>query len=130
MKKLFILLAGAFIMASCSTSSDEPYCYTSTGSASLAVTGPETGQVNQQLVYNVSFKIFNTCGEFDSFAESTGFPKNIVAKVNYEGCNCRAEETTVTKQYNFTATASGTYVLKFATNDVNTPITKTVVISQ
>lgn len=130
MKKLFLLLAGMLILASCSTSSSEPYCYTSTGSASLAVTGPETGQVNQQLVYNVSFKIFNSCGAFDSFAESTGFPKNVVAKVNYEGCSCKAEETTLVKPYTFTATAAGTYVLKFATNDINTPITKTVVITQ
>lgn len=129
MKKLFLIFAGMLIMASCSTSSSEPYCFTSTGSASLAVVGPDTGQINQQLTYNVSFKILNSCGVFDSFAESTGFPKTVVAKINYEGCSCKNEETTVTKPYTFTATAAGTYVLKFATNDVNAPITKTVTIT-
>lgn len=130
MKKMLILLIAVLGLNSCSINSNESYCYSSSGSAATAVDGPETGQVNQALTFNVSFKIGSSCGAFDTFATTSAFPKTITAVVNYEGCNCQALETTVTQQYVFTANAAGTYVLNFSTSDPEAPISKTVTITQ
>lgn len=130
MKKLFILITGVLCLSGCSTGVEDPYCFVSTGAGATAVTGPATGQVNQPLVFNVTFKTYSTCGVFDAFNASEGFPKQITAKVDYEGCNCDNKEATKTEQYTFTANAAGTYELRFTTETVNTPIVKTVTITQ
>jgi hypothetical protein len=130
MKKLFTVITTALSIAACSTAADDPYCFVSTGSGATAVTGPTTGLVNQPLVFNVVFKIYSSCGNFDSFYASSGFPKEITAKVDYEGCNCDNKETTKTEQYTFTANASGTYELRFKTDVATAPIVKTITITQ
>lgn len=130
MKKALIALASIFILSACSTSTNGDYCFLSTAAGATAVTGPDTGQVNQPLVYNVAFKVYSTCGVFDSFSATEGFPKQITAKVNYEGCNCDSRESVKTENYTFIPTAAGTYELKFITEVTNTPIVKTVTVTQ
>lgn len=133
MKKIIAitaLFAVAFITG-CSLSNSDPYCYSSAAAPITNVTGPETGQVNTPLTFTVLMQAASSCGEFDRFYETTtGFPKDISAIVKYEGCNCDNTTTPITKQYTFTAVASGTYVLRFATANTTAPIVKTITITQ
>lgn len=132
--KKFIAITALFALAfitGCSLSNNEPYCYSAAAAPITNVTGPDTGQVNTPLTFTVLFQAASTCGEFDRFYEATtGFPKDISAVVKYEGCNCDNITTPITKQYTFTAAASGTYVLRFATANSAAPIVKTITITQ
>lgn len=127
--KLFALTVFICIIAACSSDADEPYCFVRTAAGITAVSGNTTVAVNKPLVFNVTFKTGNNCGEFDAFSETSGFPKNIAAMINYEGCYCGTGES-LTEEYTFTPTATGTYELRFLTNNPESPaITKTVTVT-
>ncbi|MFP9117871.1 hypothetical protein ACLI08_08790 [Flavobacterium sp. RNTU_13] len=134
MMKKFIAITALFVVAfitGCSLSNNEPYCYSAAAAPITSVTGPDTGQVNTPLTFTVLIQAASSCGELDRFYESTtGFPKDISAIVKYEGCNCDNKVTSLSKQYTFTAAASGTYTLRFTTANSAAPIVKTITITQ
>jgi hypothetical protein len=97
--------------------------------AAASVTGPDTTVINVPITFDVKVKVANSCGTFNRFEESAAFPKTIIALVDYVGCQCDQVASTTTQPYVFKATAAGTYVLNFATEDKNAPITKTVTVT-
>ncbi|MGQ2984687.1 hypothetical protein [Flavobacterium sp.] len=123
---LIIVIAAT---AACSVDNGPQTCFFNAQMATTAVTGPETTLVNVPITFNVTFRVGNDCGVFNRFLETNGFPKQIVALVDYPGCDCTNTPTaTQTKPYTFTASAAGTYELKFVV-DTNVFITKTVTVT-
>ena len=127
--KLFILAFVATTVVSCDLGGDdENICSSTLYAPATQVTGPSTATVNEQVTYAVSFNIANSCGAFSSFTSSTGFPKQVAAVVNYNGCSCTPQNTTVTKNFQYTPTQAGTYEFKFVSG-TNTFITKTLTVT-
>ena len=118
--KKFSIYAAALVLftagsvASCSNDDDAP-ASTSKIAYVTAVAGPATGTVNQELSYNVSFTVDNSCGAFDKVVETAGAAntKTIEVKAKYAGNDCGTTPTVKSTTYKFKATAAGTYVLKF-----------------
>lgn len=129
MKRLFFAFLIVAGIAACSTDTSDDYCFQQALTGVDEVTGPETTTVNEPIELQVSFKINNGCGEFYRFQESNGFPKQIVAVVNYVGCVCTEMVEEATEPYTFQASQAGEYVLKFAKPD-NTFITKTITVTE
>lgn len=131
MKLKFLFLAlFAGILAACSLNNDQDqYCYSQHQMATKGVSGPDSTKVNIPIVLNVSFVVGNNCGTFNQFVSTADYPKSVVAVVDYTGCKCDTESTTQTKPYTFNATAAGTYVLKFLTENEAAPITKTITVT-
>lgn len=78
------------------------------------VTGPETGAVNAELSYTVTYTVDNNCGNFYSMQESTsGTTKTLEVKARYDGSNCNATPVNKSTTYKFKPTAAGAYSLKF-----------------
>lgn len=133
MKTLKLRLIAFFLVlgtvAACSVDEGDNTCTFSSQMSTTAVTGPDTTPVNTPITLNVTFRIGNDCGVFNRFLETNGYPKQVVAVVDYPGCDCEPTPTaTATKPYNFTASAAGTYVLKFLV-DQTVFITKTITVT-
>lgn len=93
-----------------------------------AVTGPETGDLNQDVTLNVTFAVENNCGAFNRYIETTeGTTKNIEVEAKYEGSDCGTTATTKTTTYKFKSATAGTYSLKFKKTATEF-ITHTIVI--
>lgn len=130
MRYLFIIIAfAATLAAGCSTDPAGNYCFEQVQTGIDEVTGPETTVINEPVTLQASFKIYNSCGTFNRFNESSGFPKTIRAVVNYSGCNCQEIIKTETKPYIFQYPRTGQYILKFVKPD-GTFITKTITVTQ
>jgi hypothetical protein len=78
------------------------------------ITGPETGDVNQELSYVVKYSVDNDCGLFSRFVESTaGTTKTIGIQAKYAANNCETVAVVKDTVYKFKPAAAGTYSLKF-----------------
>lgn len=133
MKTLRLKFIGFIIVlatvAACSVDEGDKTCAFSAQMSTTAVTGPDTTPVNVPIALNVTFRVGNDCGVFNRFLETTAFPKQVVAFVDYPGCDCELTPNgTSTKPYTFTATAPGTYELRFMV-DNNLFITKTITVT-
>ncbi|WP_116788367.1 hypothetical protein [Flavobacterium psychrotrophum] len=128
--KLLSLLLLIVVITACSIDGNEnKYCTFQGQMATTAVTGADSTKVNVPVNLNVTFVIGNNCGQFNQFLSTAAYPKSIVALVDYTGCECDDKSYTQTKPYTFAATAAGTYVLKFLTENELSPITKTIVVT-
>jgi len=127
--KLLSLLLFVSILSGCSLDDSDPSCFYQAAMATTAVTGPDTVVVNTAVTYNVTFYVANGCGVFNSLQSSNGFPKSIVAIVDYSGCKCEEVASYVTKPYTFTPTAAGTYEFRFLTDSETTTIVKTLTVT-
>lgn len=127
--KLFAFVAVLTIGAACSIDEADQYCFNTVATGIEEVTGPATTTVNVPVTFNASFKILSSCGSFSRFSETNGFPKEIVAVVNYEGCRCTQLASTVTKPYTFQSATAGEFILKFIKPD-GSSISKTVTVTQ
>lgn len=126
---LLVVLTG--IGGACTVDDDESYCFTSRYTGVTGVSGPTTTTVNTPITLNVSYVPLGVCGEFNTFSETTTFPKDIKVLVDYEGCNCPATERIDMQPYTFTATTPGEYVLNFLTgNEITPKITKTITVTE
>lgn len=93
------------------------------------VDGPETGEVNKDVLLNVTFAVEGECGEFEKTIETTtGNTKTIEVQVKYDSSKVCTQPTTRTMVYKFKSTAVGTYILKFKKSATEF-ITQTIVIS-
>lgn len=134
MKSLIKIFVFAFIAAlpltSCVDDSNEnEYCYYEIETAVAEVTGPETAEVNQEIVFTVKFQSGNGCYKRSRFSETGTNTKTISVFSFYEGCVCTQQTELISKEYKFKPTAVGTYSLKFKTGPANF-ITKTVDVTQ
>lgn len=124
------LLVAVGSITACSVGDDQPSCYSQGYAATTGVSGPNETTVNVPITLNVSFAVGNSCGEFNRFAETIAFPKDIIATVDYNGCSCTPVSTPISRPYTFTAPAAGTYVLNFVTANSEAPIVKTITVTQ
>lgn len=91
------------------------------------VTGPETGNLNQEVTFNVTFNVQNSCGNFYKFAETiSGNSKTVQVQSIYNNSECGNTPVSKTQPYKFTINTAGTYTFKFKSSQ-STFITKTVV---
>lgn len=128
--KLKVVALVLFVSAgftSCSKD-DEPSMVTKTAFVSV-VEGAETATVNQELTFNVTYGVENSCVFFNKFIETTAEKTTtVVVETKYEGSNCTTDAATKTTTYKFKATVAGTYMLKFQKNATEF-ITKTIVVT-
>ncbi|MFL9843928.1 hypothetical protein [Flavobacterium rhizosphaerae] len=123
----FLLVLG--LLAACSLDAPEQSCNFTAQMSTTGVTGPDTAVVNEPITLQVSFVIANSCGVFSNFHETNGYPKSIVARVNYIGCDCGTTSTTGTQPYVFKSEQPGEYILRFLTEDTSAPIEKTITVT-
>ncbi|MCW4470742.1 hypothetical protein OGH69_17350 [Flavobacterium sp. MFBS3-15] len=127
--RLIAFIAVLATVAACSVDGGDNTCMYSAQMSTTAVTGPDTTPINTPITLNVTFRVGNDCGVFNRFLETNGYPKQVVALVDYPGCDCEDTPTaTATKPYTFTANAAGTYELRFLI-DTNLFITKTITVT-
>jgi hypothetical protein len=82
------------------------------------IEGPDAGTVNQVITVTVSFAVFNGCGQFGRFEETTtGNTKKISIIAKYSGCICTDDIPTRKATYKFTAVNPGVYYLQFSSSD-------------
>jgi len=129
-KLLLILIAmlSFTVVIACSEDDGDDYCYSSVNTGIDSVAGPETGVVNEPILFEVTFGISSGCGKFVGFIES-GFPKVISARVDYTGCVCTDIYQIMNEPYTFTAASAGVFELRFIKPD-GTYITKTVTVTE
>lgn len=123
----FLLFAG--LLSACSIDASDSSCFNQAAMTTTAVTGPQTVVVNTAATYNVTFYVANSCGTFNSLRSTDGFPKSIVAIVDYNGCECNEVASYVTQPYTFTPTTAGTYEFRFLTDNENAPIVRTLTVT-
>lgn len=70
-------------------------------------------QAGEPIVFQTNILINNTCGSFGHFEESNGYPKIVSALVDYRGCECVTQSSTVTEEYTVTINEPGSYLFKF-----------------
>jgi len=134
-KFLTLLFVVAIITGACSLDdSDSGSCNAQYEMLIDAVAGPDaiTVKVNESVTLQVTFKIANGCGVFNRFAETLSYPKQIDALVDYTGCSCDTDGSSVIKPYVFVSSNSGTYVLQFISSVVAGQanyITKTITVT-
>ena len=135
MKKLrlpaiaLLLFTAAATFTSCSSDDDSSTAPVFKTAFVTAVTGPETGAINEELSLNVTFTVDNACGVFDKVVATTAAnTQTIEVKAKYAGNNCGTTPTTKATVYKFKPTAAGTYLLKFKKTATEF-ITQTVVVN-
>lgn len=127
LKTLAIVLFVSTAFTSCS-SDDSGETIITQNEFVTAVAGPETGTLNQEITFNVTFNVQNSCGSFYKFVETVaGNTKTVQVQARYTGSNCDAVASTKTEPYKFTINTAGTYVFKFKSS-ATAFVTKTVVI--
>jgi ABC-type oligopeptide transport system substrate-binding subunit len=127
LKTLAVILFVSTAVTSCSSDNDSETIITQNEFVT-AVAGPETGNLNQEISFDVTYVVDNACGSFDSFVETTsGSTKTVEVKVKYVGDECVAAPSTKTEAFKFTINTAGTYTFKFRSSAIAF-ITKTIVI--
>jgi len=82
-----------------------------------AVNAPPTAMVNETVAVEISFQVFNGCGQFGRFIETqNSTSKTIEVEATYEGCICTQDAPTRTVNYQFIPKTVGNYELKFKSN--------------
>ncbi|MDR6967685.1 hypothetical protein J2X31_001697 [Flavobacterium arsenatis] len=130
-KNLLGVLAVVVTFTSCSLSDDtQQNCSQVIGVSTVAVSGPTTATVNEEITLTVSYRVAEECGDFYAFNTQaiSGTEKQITALVLYDVCNCdNTENTNVNEPYKFKASVAGTYTLKFFKTE-DTFVTHTVTV--
>lgn len=125
--KTFALVLFVSTLFACS-SDDESETIITKNELVTAVTGSDTAAINEDVTFQVSFDVENSCGNFHQYLETiSGNTKTIQVQTKYRGTNCGATASTKTEPYTFRLNTAGTYVFKFKSS-ATAFITKTVVI--
>jgi len=114
---VLVVLVG---FTSCSLDDNKQNCTQIIGASTVAVTGPTTAAVNQEITLAVSYKAAAACGDFYNFNNQTvsATENKVGVLVTYDVCSCDGVYTVETEPYKFKVATAGTYTLKFAiTND-------------
>lgn len=122
--KLITSLLGVLVILVCFTScslpeNDRSNCSQVIGAATIAVAGPTTAAVNEEITLAVSYKIQAACGDFYAFNNQTvnATEKKVGVLVTYDACSCDGVYTVENEPYKFKVAVAGTYTLKFATTN-------------
>ena len=130
LKFIALGIAVAGIIAACSLDEGIQECTYTQVNPITAVTGETTMTVTDSIIFDVTVKLANECGEFQQFTETNGFPKRISALSYYDNCQCGSQTVTITEPYKFKTSAPGTYELKFVTDDADEPIVKIITVTE
>lgn len=126
---LFLILLLTTVYSCIDIEESDQTCKYSGYAFATEVTGPATAIANEEITFAVKINIGNACGVFSKFETSSGFPKEVGAVVDYNGCNCPNQNNFVTKEYKYTPTQEGEFQFKFISGS-NTHITKTVTVTE
>lgn len=132
LKSVLVVLFLSIGFVSCSNDDDNDKTPAPTEKAALVteIKGPETGKVNEELSYDVTYIIDNACGQFDKISEVTiGTEKGlqVVAKYPATGaCTMQVPDPQKTV-YKFKSATKGTFEIKFKKSEREF-LTKKVVI--
>ncbi len=84
------------------------------------ISGPSTGKVGEDILFNVTYYATNGCGSFHSISESReGKSITVEGKVKYSGCICPEVLVFFEEQYVFKATSPGIYEIIFLSTGSN-----------
>jgi hypothetical protein len=112
---LISLIALTLFLLSCKKEREEnTLCSSLVQAPVVKVEGPKTAAVNQPITLTVYFGCFSGCGQFGNYQQNvTGNRTVITVVAKYEGCICTQDAPVRQYNYNFTASQTGTYYLKF-----------------
>lgn len=114
MKKYFLILFVFAALASCNKDDSNKDCVEFEIAYVTNVEAPEIGTVGETLEIEVSFDVYNSCGDFDDFIQQQENNTRIIEiKVKYEGCICLQAISTITERYSFKPSAPGNFEFKF-----------------
>jgi hypothetical protein len=131
LKSVLVVLFLATALVSCSNDDDKVTAPGESTKNALVteIKGPETGKVNEELSYDVTFIVDNACGEFNKFTEVTlGTEKGWQVEVKYPGGVCTQQVPDPKKTvYKFKSATAGTFEIKFRKSETEF-ITQKVII--
>jgi hypothetical protein len=109
-----VIMFSMIVLTSCNKDSNNKDCLSYEPAFVGIVEGPSTGQVNEEINFQVIFGVHNGCGQFGSFEESSeGNSRTISVTAKYEGCGCTNDAPGRIGTYKFKTSQAGTYYLKF-----------------
>lgn len=100
------------------------------GTSTTAVEGPSETTRNVPIDLTVTFNVYNSCGQFYLFHEepiTNG--KIITVNAVYEGCDCTQALYQRTKNYTFSSSTTGSFLLRFKLTNA-TYIDKTITVNE
>jgi hypothetical protein len=109
-----LCFAIAVLLLGCDKKNKNPNCEAFEKVPVVAVEAPDTGMINQEIAVEVTFVVFNGCGQFgrfDEVVEKNLVRINLIAK--YSGCICTADIPRRTTTYSFRTSTPGMYILQF-----------------
>ncbi|MDA6072810.1 hypothetical protein NJT12_24640 [Flavobacterium sp. AC] len=130
-KSALVVLFLSTALISCSNDDDKPSVPDATTKVALVteVKGPETGKVNEELSYDVTFIVDNACGEFSKISDATiGTEKGLQVEAKYPTGVCTLQVPDPKKTvYKFKSATKGTFEIKFKKSDKEFITTKVVI---
>ncbi|KIA98431.1 hypothetical protein [Flavobacterium sp. KMS] len=99
------------------------------GALATEVKGPTTGKLNEELSYDVTYIVDNTCGEFSKISDVTiGKDKGLQVEVKYPTGVCTTQVPDPKKTiYKFKSATAGTFEIKFKKSETEFVIQKVVI---
>lgn len=101
-------------LVSCTKTKNDNNCISFQTASIISALGPDTGLINQNATFSLSYGINNGCGDFNNIEQSTNGDTTLVkVKTKYQGCVCTQMAGVLTTPFAFNATIPGTYYFKF-----------------
>lgn len=129
MKQILFIILTLLLLVSCKKDKTEPVavvdpitvpepepeeCFVNKVTYVTSVDAPNSGTINTPVQIDVSHQLTNGCLQTSKFIESAnGNTQTIEVETKYVGCACPQNAPIHTSQYEFLATTSGIYTLKF-----------------
>lgn len=131
-RSALVVLFLSTALISCSNDDDKPSVPENTTKVALVteVKGPETGKVNEELSYDVTFIVDNACGEFSKISEVTiGDAKGLQVEAKYPATGVCTQQVPDPKKtvYKFKSATKGTFEIKFKKSEKEFITTKVVI---
>lgn len=129
LKSVLVVLFLSLTIVSCSSNDDKVVVPEKSKVALVTdVKGPETGKINEELSYDVTFMVYNGCGEFDKISEVTiGSVKGLQVEAKYPGEVCTQATELKKTVYKFKSATKGTFEIKFKKSETEFLTTKVVI---
>lgn len=127
-KLLFLFVFTPLLISSCMDDVGSE-CYYEIESPIISVIGPETVNVGEEIVFQITFLPQYGCNQFKSFHVNTNENiYNISITTSSSVCNCSEEPFSQNVNYTYTPQSAGTYTFKFSGSNNETSITKDVIV--
>ncbi|MCV9931657.1 hypothetical protein OIU80_05130 [Flavobacterium sp. LS1R47] len=126
-----LFLATALISCSNDKDDDQPTTpeFTVKSAFVTEVKGPETGKVNEELSYDVTYIVESACAEFGKISDVTiGTEKGLQVEAKYPSGTCTLQVPDPKKTvYKFKSAAKGTFDIKFKKSETEFVTAKVVI---